>query len=96
MQREPADWAIERACALFNEARHTGPWDSRLNRGNPVVVTFARYIEAHEEPPVDPLWAEAMAFTAGRGWNGSSPALPMVKFAYAALRRGIELGKEQL
>lgn len=56
---------------------------------------FARYIAANEEAPVDPLWAEAMTFTRARGWNGSSPERPMVKFAHAALCRGIELAGDR-
>lgn len=44
----PADWAIERAyeLSLFDHGAITERTDWRLG--------FARYIEAHEQPPVDP------------------------------------------
>lgn len=46
--KNPADWAYERADALT------------YDRGNGFYRTaFARYIEEHEEPPVDPLLFEA-------------------------------------
>ena len=52
----PADWAIERALVP-----HTGwtPEDVRCQVGYgshlaQTIDAFARYIEAHEQPPVDP------------------------------------------
>ena len=52
----PADWAIERACRLADcrsikediVRKHETHW------GEGAVIALARYIEAHEQPPVDP------------------------------------------
>ena len=52
----PADWAIGRACELAGcrsmkediVRKHETHW------GEGAVVALARYIEAHEQPPVDP------------------------------------------
>lgn len=43
--KTPAEWAIERAGKLFDEG-----YDEHLTS----TQSFARYIEQHEEAPVDP------------------------------------------
>lgn len=55
----PADWAIERACELANAMG--AAWNMKdskdaygIRRSGDTVSAFARYIEAHEQPPVDP------------------------------------------
>lgn len=67
-EKMPADWAIERA---FEEAGDTPdlPWIK--DRGHAVfygkaIFKLARYIEAHEQPPVDRklLCAREAAFQA--------------------------------
>ena len=57
----PADWALERACALGNAAGSgTERWPISVIPAikkldvHPGMLAFARYIEAHEQPPVDP------------------------------------------
>lgn len=88
------EWALKRAAIIAN-SYDDSVWDavsiSRWSAGK----AFALYIAAHEDPPADPLLIEAMAFTEARGWNGSSPDLPMVRFAHAAIHRGMELAREQ-
>ncbi len=55
----PADWAIERACELVNAAGG-GTLSVKIAKGaiglghNLALNALARYIEAHEQPPVDP------------------------------------------
>lgn len=63
----PADWAIDKAVELLREAGI--PIILRAVKSNPdsyrSTIAFARYIEEHEEPPVDPVllaareWVEA-------------------------------------
>ena len=71
-------WAMTRAGELAGKSLY---FSTPIDIGK----AFARYIAEHEQPPVDPLLIEAMAFTNSRGWNGDAPDLPMVKFALAAL-----------
>lgn len=72
----PADWAIGRACELADcrsmkediVRKHKTHW------GDGAVVALARYIEAHEQPPVDPdlvTAREICAMVAGY-WHGTS------------------------
>lgn len=99
MADEIPQWAKERAMKLCldldpdNCARTVEAWEQN---GATSFPAFARYIMEHEEPPEDPLLIEARDFAHGRGWqtvdhNGGDA--PMVRFALAALKRGIELGK---
>jgi len=53
----PADWAIERAIELVNVDGSTYTHESLTQDhigGWSLGKAFARYIEAHEQPPVDP------------------------------------------
>lgn len=53
----PADWAIERAIELVNVDGSTYTHESLTQKhivGWSLGKAFARYIEAHEQPPVDP------------------------------------------
>lgn len=103
----PPDWAIERACALLN-AVSKGQYDDTwypcdVTDTSTGVAQFARYIAAHEEPPVDPLLIEARkicaltrqtydkGFLSGE-YDDSSTEIPV---ALAALRRGIEIERER-
>lgn len=84
------DWAIARACDLYNESRDTF-WVPDLNKGSPVVRAFAAYIAEHEEPPLDPLIETLKAElpdTLGR-WAHSA----LVMLAVNLRKRGIEIGK---
>lgn len=47
----PADWAIKRASDLTSI--DGGAWDVETMKTWGVGKAFARYIEAHEKPPVD-------------------------------------------
>lgn len=93
------DWAIEKATKLR---------DDGYDREETSLATFARYITAHEEPPVDPLVLEAREIVAGT-WEkrGSSIAAgqyrsgmydacggPSMQIAMACLKRGMELARE--
>lgn len=51
----PADWAVGRA----RELTGTMLWTNGQGRHHTPLETFARYIEAHESPPVDLALAEA-------------------------------------
>ena len=48
------DWAGKRACELLNEATYVSEWrwprDSKLGP----VITVAKLVMQHEQPPVDP------------------------------------------
>ena len=101
----PPDWAIERALSLAP----TGAELEDVKRhwpGHTAHIAFARYIAVHEQPPIDPLLIEAREIVA-RGYEpylmpcaesaraGSQDDQLPVKCALVALRRGIELAKEQ-
>lgn len=78
----PADWAIKKAIDLGNETEHSAHYYGNPGAAVTVehvkrvahmgswfrVIAFARYIEQHEEPPVDPdlilareIYAEQLA-----------------------------------
>lgn len=58
-KKMPADWAIEKAVAKWNGAHGAEILNADIvkknSAGNPFafILEVARYIEAHEEPPVD-------------------------------------------
>jgi hypothetical protein len=84
MTEDVPQWALDRVAALCLVTRDqiaAFPW----------LRIFARYIAEHEEPPVDPL--ETLAKELADVWRKGPPAKGEV-LALAALRRGIELGKE--
>ncbi len=58
-------------------------------------LAFARYIAEHEEAPADPIEEEAQAIADQFGINLSAYAPRINDALQAALRRGIELDKEQ-
>lgn len=87
-------WAKERACKLINEhaaKRYAGPWSvTHLERvADDTLPPFARYIATKEQPPVDPLEAEADRLYTDwlDGMGGCREVI------LAALRRGMELAK---
>jgi hypothetical protein len=58
----PADWALNRAGELYSDAGGvSSARDYAINRPNsyPAFLALARYIEQHEEPPVDPALVAA-------------------------------------
>ena len=99
-QDMPADWAIGRACELADcrsmkediVRKHETHW------GEGAVVALARYIEAHEQPPVDPdlvtareIMARAMSaagatHTAQMYRNGTCDESDDLQFALAKLK----------
>lgn len=90
----PPVWAVERAKALR---------DGGYARGDrTLTITFARYIAEHEQPPADPLLVEARKLVADSSaivdrasvLNGRADDSVGVRMALSALRRGIEIAKE--
>lgn len=89
------EWARERAAVLMRADRG----DSRLWWA--YQTAFARYIAAHEEPPVDPLRKEAKRLVLADGTARTARQTDAIKsgnaghdkieLALAALRRGMEL-----
>jgi hypothetical protein len=109
MSDEIPQWAKERACELAN-AIHEYPRFTvdHLDRDWPSLQAFARYIAAHEEPPVDPLLVEARKIACGigidrsygRAWqtavaSGADDQNEYILGALAGLKRGIELASER-
>lgn len=93
-------WAVARRNELV-EATYQEVADSGLLHSDCILLAFARYIAAHEEPPVDPLLNEARKLIAESNvfrtnnqmqaiLDGHAGTL-QVSIALAALRRGIEL-----
>ena len=78
----PADWALERAVELANAngANWTAENTKQHHFGGmvgPVTMqAFARYIEAHEQPPVDPDLVTAREICAAFASYFSSRVLP--------------------
>lgn len=54
-EKTPADWAIERAAELTNACSIGSYYDARAIREMDTGKALARYIEQHEEAPVDPI-----------------------------------------
>lgn len=89
------DWAIDRALELSGSESRT----------DPRVLAFARYIAAHEKPPVDPILIKAREIVAyahinttakpSRILKGAWDHTPVIKSAMDALREGIKIGREQ-
>ena len=96
----PADWAIDKACQLCDcmsckrdvIRKHETHW------AEGAVMQLARYIEAHEQPPVDPdletareIMARAMSaagstHTAQMYRNGTCDESDNLQFALAKLK----------
>jgi hypothetical protein len=73
----PADWAIERAIELVNVDGSTYTHESLTQNhivGWSLGKAFARYIEAHEQPPVDPdlVTAREICAKVTRQWHETS------------------------
>ncbi len=109
MSGDIPQWAKERACDLV-AAEYSEPFQCRytpgqIHAGNPSILALARHIVKHEQPPVDPLRQEAidlvlaeavtrtdnqiLAIRSGMAGEGK------VELVLTALRRGMELAKEQ-
>ncbi len=102
----PPDWAIERA---FDLCPSTAVPFGRVavTKERPelfgATLAFARYIAAHEDPPVDPLRQEAIAIVLAEAVARTDNQIAAIKsgqagegkveLVLAALRRGIELAK---
>lgn len=90
------EWAIQKALKLMEYGGT--PLRSVLAEPNEhfEVIAFAHYIAEHEEPPVDPLLIEARAIIK-RCYPEVSPNYSgrRLTIAMDALRRGIELAREQ-
>lgn len=97
----PADWAIERAIELVNVDGSTYTHESLTQKhiaGWSLCNAFARYIEAHEQPPVDPdlvtareIMSRAMSaagstHTARMYRNGTCDESGDLQFALAKLK----------
>lgn len=102
----PALWAIKRAlemCGLSHQERRA----QEAAGGSSIINAFARYIEEHEPPPPDPLLDEAreviarcqeamgMANAAKAARMGKCDSQMSMRMTLAALRRGIELGRQE-
>lgn len=86
------EWAKDRALNIANAEAGFEAWRSVENSFG--MRAFARYIAEHEEPPVDPLVAEAQ--TVADHYLLNLSAMPTVEKALqAALKRGMELAREQ-
>ena len=75
----PADWAIERAIELVNVDGSTYTHESLTQKhivGWSLGKAFARYIEAHEQPPVDPDLETAREIAAAFASYFSSRVMP--------------------
>lgn len=96
--QDVADWAVDRVAAILNAESDEHEWDRDDVQHVPAAHAFARYIEAHEQPPVDPLH-EALQATLDRmglvdpAWDGA----PAEASAFAAVlvaelaKRGLAL-----
>lgn len=88
---KPAEWAKQRVCDLANreptapEGTHWRP--ENIGPGG-LASAFARYIEEHEEPPVDPLGAalaHANSILKGEGYGTYDEALDAIRDILHAL-----------
>ena len=106
----PPDWAIERALVLcgssYEDAAECRAYASMGNTVSKTFMSFARYIEEHEEAPVDPLLIEAREICAVDAERnrlgiaeqyraGTMDNVPLMELTIQGLRRGIEIGKAQ-
>jgi hypothetical protein len=104
MAEEIPQWAEDRALELARldgagrgQGRYDGHYYADMHKA------FARYIAEHEEPPVDPLLIEARKLASELSKDAGSFDFISGRFddwyavraALAALRRGMELAREQ-
>lgn len=105
MTKTPSDWALDRALELSSYA----PTEINRNkvksgRWPAAIHAFACYIEEHEQDPlleeareICAAWYETegnSAISAASFRRGQYDANTTIKITKAALRRGIELGRE--
>lgn len=87
--REAADWACERCCdRAFPKSTCSREHKIRFVRGSTGLHNIARFIEATEQPPIDPLLliqAREIAARVCEGWR-TNPQSPCE--AAAAYREG--------
>lgn len=99
---EVADWAIHRALKIACSWQSLG--DVKRNhemQWAKMIIAFARYIEAHEEPPVDPLLIEAIELVIADDVTRTDRQIEAIRerraghekvnLALAALKRGLAL-----
>lgn len=105
---EIPQWAFERAAKLVNAepGRGRGRYDAAGMAVYDAGRALARYISEHEEPPVDPLVLEMRTIASIPPWGNSVGHRAQIissgrgdhyfeaQLILAALRRGIEIGKE--
>lgn len=103
MTKTPSDWAIDRALELCGDAPTEMNRNAVKSGSWPNIHAFACYIEENEPDPlledareVCAAWFEARGdlVTAGGYREGSHDNTETIKITKAALRRGIELGRE--
>ena len=82
-------WAKARACDLANAVSPVyAQWQPCNVHASSGMVAFARYIDEHEDPPLDPF---EQAFSELYNDDSLRTNGAMIR---AALRLGIELGKQ--
>jgi hypothetical protein len=103
----PALWAVKRALEICCDPSQQEHPAREAASGSPVIRAFAHYIETHEAPPPDPLLDEArdviarcqetvgMAGAAKATRQGKCDNQMSMRFTLEAIRRGIELGKQE-
>jgi hypothetical protein len=109
MTKEIPEWAKQRACDLANAGGNANWTFWTLDEVGVFgsLAAFARYIAEKEQPPVDPLLLEAREILAqyydrqkmlgvAQGYREGLNDKGLVdSHCYRALKRGIEIGKEQ-
>ena len=56
---KPAEWACKHAAEIVGAEYYAVEWVKPHTSFDKAMVSFARYIEEHEDEPVDPLLVEA-------------------------------------
>lgn len=81
------EWAKKRAVSIANAEAGFTAW-SRVESSFGMLA-FARYIAAHEEPPVDPVEAAIIDMLP------NAPQHPLEVVIRAAIVRGMTIAREQ-
>lgn len=68
------DWAGKRACELLNAEAQISEWRWPRDHESPSVVTVAKLVMQHEQPPADPD-EEAVKRIFAKGWDSADPEL---------------------
>lgn len=84
----PADWAIRRALAESKNPFNDTVQEIKLcaTNADQVHCAFARYIEAHEQPPVDPDREALIDVLLCLGIGPDEYTIPQFKAALAKLK----------